>query len=317
MKCQRHNVNLQISNFLRKSLASVSDRVGRNGLTIFPGCTMMKRKIRCFASSVFDRTQKKTFLAPEIKKRAFITEGFSNWKKAVERLQEHQSSKCHQTAMNYNFVIPKTRGNVLEMPSTDAKKAMQCNRKYLIIIIECLQYLSRQGQSLQNHVKNESNFVQLLKWRTKDNPSQLIKSPQQKDNKYISHDIQNEICAIMNHQIIGNIVEDIGVKIFSIIADEYTDISNKEQLTLCLRWIDDNLEAREDFLGFYNIPNINADTIVSVIKDVLMRIQLSWSNCRGQCYNGASNMLCYKSGVAKHLKKTCYPLSWKFSQSQL
>lgn len=82
--------------------------------------------------------------------------------------------------------------------------------------------------------------------------------------KYTSHDIQNEICAIMSHQIIGNIMEDIGVKIFSIIAHEYTDISNKEQLTLCLRWVDDNLQAHEDFLGFYNIPNINADTIVSV-----------------------------------------------------
>ena len=90
-------------------------------------------------------------------------------------------------------------------------------------------------------------------------------------------------------------------KYVSIIADEYIDLSNKEHLTLCLRWIDDDFEAHEDFLGFYQIPNINADTIVSVIKDILLRLQLSWSYCRGQCYDGASNMLRRKSGVAKQI----------------
>lgn len=53
---------------------------------------------------------------------------------------------------------------------------------------------------------------------------------------------------------------------FCTIADEYTDLSNKEQLTLSLRWVDDDLQAHEDFLGFYHIPNINFDTIVAVIN---------------------------------------------------
>ena len=35
------------------------------------------------------------------------------------------------------------------------------------------------------------------------------------------------------------------------------------------------LQAHEDFLGFYNVPDIGADTIVSAIKDVLLKLQLS------------------------------------------
>ena len=51
----------------------------------------------------------------------------------------------------------------------------------------------------------------------------------------MSHDIQNEIISIMAHQVQRDLVNDIGCNFFSIIADEYTDISNHEQLTICLR----------------------------------------------------------------------------------
>ena len=57
-------------------------------------------------------------------------------------------------------------------------------------------------------------------------------------------------------------------------ADEYTDVSNKEQLTICIRWIDKSLEVHQDFLGFFNIPDTGAATIVSVIKAVLLKLQI-------------------------------------------
>ena len=47
--------------------------------------------------------------------------------------------------------------------------------------------------------------------------------------------------------------------------------------------------------------NIKSDTIVCAIKDMLLRMQITLDNCRGQCYDGASNMLRKKSGVAKQI----------------
>jgi len=41
-------------------------------------------------------------------------------------------------------------------------------------------------------------------------------------------------------------------------ADEYTDISNKELLSLCFRWIDESLDVHKDFLGYYELPDIKA-----------------------------------------------------------
>ena len=106
----------------------------------------------------------------------------------------------------------------------------------------------------------------------------------------------------MAHQVQRDLVNDIGSKVFSIIADECTDINNQEELTICLRWVDTTLEAHEDFLGFHLIPDIASDTVVSVIKDAFIRLQLSLQNCRGQCYDGASNMLGKRSGIANQIQ---------------
>ena len=55
-------------------------------------------------------------------------------------------------------------------------------------------------------------------------------------------------------------------KFYSVMGDETADISNKEQLILCIRWVNDNLQAHEDFIGIHKKPNTTADEIVKVIK---------------------------------------------------
>ena len=146
----------------------------------------------------------------------------------------------------------------------------------------------------------KSRIKQLQKLRAKD-VSDLAKWVDAKRGMYTSHEIQNEIISLMATQLIKELVSEIRNNYYSLICDEYTDISNHEQLTICLRWISENLEAHEDFIGFYQIPDIKADTITSVIKDALIRLQLSLNECRGQCYDGAGNMLGKKSGTAQQI----------------
>ena len=106
----------------------------------------------------------------------------------------------------------------------------------------------------------------------------------------------------MAHQVQRDLVSDIRGNYFSIIADEYTDASNDEQLTICLRWVDEMLDVHKDFQGFFKISNIASDTVVSVIKDTFIRLQLSYQYCRGHCHDGGSYMLSKRSGVAKRIE---------------
>ena len=61
-------------------------------------------------------------------------------------------------------------------------------------------------------------------------------------------------------------------KFYSVMGDETADISNKEQLILCIRWVNDDLQAHEDFIGIHKIPNITADEIVTVIKAINLKL---------------------------------------------
>ena len=173
---------------------------------------------------------------------------------------------------------------------------MESNRIYFIKVV--IEYLARQGQAMQSDTDDESSFIQLFKLREKDQPLLL----KWKDDRYTSQDIKSEIIAIMANHVIRDLVSEIRGGFFLIICDEYTDISNKEQLTICIRWVDKELEAHEDFLGFYNVPDIGAETIVSAIKNVLLKLQLSLANCRGQCYDGASNKMAHKTCVGKRIQ---------------
>ena len=61
-----------------------------------------------------------------------------------------------------------------------------------------------------------------------------------------------------------------------------------KQVVICLRWVSDSLDVHEEFIGLHVVDSIDANTLVSVIKDVLLRFNLLLSRIRGQCYDGAS-----------------------------
>lgn len=92
-------------------------------------------------------------------------------------------------------------------------------------------------------------------------------------------------------------------KFQSVFVDETADCSNKEQLVMCLRWIDDSFEAHEEFVGLYHMENFDAPSIAKQIKDALEQMNLPLSKLRGQCYDGCATMSGPKTGVEVQLKK--------------
>ena len=118
-------------------------------------------------------------------------------------------------------------------------------------------------------------------------------------HKYNHHDVQNELLNLMGAQVLRKKLDTVRERRFySMMADEGTDVSNAEQLSFCVRSVDDNLNVDEDFLGFYELDNIRSATLVKAIKDISLRCSLNLTDCRGQTYDGASNMMGTRSGVS-------------------
>ena len=91
-------------------------------------------------------------------------------------------------------------------------------------------------------------------------------------------------------------------KFYTIMADETADVSIKEQLVVCIHWVNDKFVIHEDFIGMYPLPRTTADQVVETLKDVLQRMNLNIQNARGQCYDGAATMSGEKTGVATQIK---------------
>ena len=109
---------------------------------------------------------------------------------------------------------------------------------------------------------------------------------ERKVERFTSPYVHNELLKIMA----VSTLRDIAVKLsnsvfFTLMADEVTGVSNKEQVTVCLRSTDENFDIHEDFIGLHVVESIQADMLVSMLKDVLLRLNLSINNCRGQCYS--------------------------------
>ena len=143
--------------------------------------------------------------------------------------------------------------NAFEMIDKNEKKRRELNRCIFFTILETLQYLARQRLAVRSDDDDESNFIQLLRLQSKKFPK-LTDWLSKKTERYTSHHVQNEIINLMSNQIMRNLLEPVRSCIFSVMCDEYTDVSNKEQLFFCMCWVNNDLEVSEKFLGFYEIP---------------------------------------------------------------
>lgn len=231
-----------------------------------------------------------------------VSKGFCNWKNATAQFQKHLQSSCHREAVEVVITLPATTKDIGEQLVQQHAKDKERNRKMLLKIMSSIRYLARQGLALRGDGDEEDgNFLQLLKFKGDSDPD-VLDWLQRKLNKYTSHEIQNEIIKTMAMHVLGDVSTCLQQSPFlTLMMDETTDVSNSEQMTIVMRWVSESLEVHEEFIGLYNVPSVDAETLATVAKDALVRLNLSISKLRGQCYDGASAMAGTKSGVAKRI----------------
>jgi hypothetical protein len=232
---------------------------------------------------------------------AFTIDGFSNWKKGNEKFMAHEKSDLHRESV---LKLSASKQAPIDAQLSRAREKEQKNA-YIALraIVTSVMFLARQGLALRGHENDEGNFQQLLNLRAKDIP-ELQKWLIGAKKHYTTADVQNELLQIMAHAILRDITSTIReAKYYSLIVDETADISGIEQVSLCLRYVDDNFCPHEAFLGLYQTANTTADAITSLILDSLTRFGLSLDNLRGQCYDGAANMSGINKGVQAKLSE--------------
>ena len=139
--------------------------------------------------------------------------------------------------------------------------------------------------------------------RAEDVPE--LKTWLQKRDRWMSDTIQNEVVELFAHEILRLIIADMEYsEYFGIVADGSTDISGNEQFALCVQF-SHNFRLTNAYLGMYNYPDSTGETIAKVIKDMLLRLNLSLGRLVGFAFDGASNMSGKHRGVQAIVKQDC------------
>lgn len=227
-----------------------------------------------------------------------VTRGFCNWKDAIHSFRKHEKSVCHHEAVEVMITLPATTRDIGEQLSHQHAIQKEKNRDALYQIFSSVKYLCRQGLSLRGDGnEKDGNFIQLLLTKAEEDKN-LSLWMKRKENVYTSPEIQNEIVKVLGVRVLRELSSSLQSSPFlAIMVDETTDVANKEQAAIVIRWVE-SFHVFEEFIGLYSIPSLEAKTIVAVIKDVLTRLNLDVRKVRGQCYDGASVMRGPRSGVA-------------------
>ena len=195
-------------------------------------------------------------------------------------------------------------GEVISSCHADEKST---NRQCLLKILSNVKFLARQSLPLRGTGNDcDSNFTQLYLLREEDNPILKAWCTKRKTNKYVHHEIKNEIMKVMALKMLREITYNVReADSYSIMCDEATDVANVSQLAVCLRLVDHELNAHDEFIGLKDMSatGTSAESIVRELKACLLRMDLKLNKCRGQSYDGCNTMKGPKNGVVVKIKK--------------
>ncbi|XP_041369574.1 zinc finger MYM-type protein 1-like [Gigantopelta aegis] len=228
----------------------------------------------------------------------FVSKGFCNWKKAIEKFKIHEKTSAHMISHS-NLKFRSFNNDVDAQLSTHHLEEQTKARNALLKIVTTVQYLAQQGLAIRGKESSDGNFMKLLELRSNDDV--VLQRWLTRTTSYTSVAVQNELLKIMAHMVLRNICKNVGL--FAVIVDGTQDIQGVEQEAICVRYIDDAYDVHEDFIGLYSVSEMTGASLSNMLQDALLRLNLPITHLRAQTYDGASNMSGKYQGCQALIKK--------------
>lgn len=210
----------------------------------------------------------------------FTDKGFRNWKKLGEILGKHSKSDSHVESMSYwkAWQASQKSGSVVFQVDRHTDKVITKNREVVSTLARISLLCGRQGLALRGHREskssdtgNKGNFLSIVdftKLESTNFEENLSSLP--KNANYLSKDSQYELLQSAAAVILDKICSEIKrAPCYSVIADEARDISRMEQMSICVRYVQDG-EICERFLQFVDTHPFDAASLCDEIAKCLV-----------------------------------------------
>ena len=229
------------------------------------------------------------------------------WMTAVSRLQSHScgKSETHNFSMvaiaKFKDVMVRRAVPIDQQLNRLVERQINDNREKMLSIIKTVIFCGQNNLPLRGKRDNntedtslQGNVQALLDLRIDSGDTKLEEHLENapRNATYRSKTIQNEIIETLGSYVLSKISAEVKVsKMFSILANEAADISNKENLPLVLRFVDISKNIRDVFVGFHHCEDgTTGEAIERLFLKAVQDHGLTMDDCRGQAYDGAGNM---------------------------
>ncbi|XP_021724721.1 zinc finger MYM-type protein 1-like [Chenopodium quinoa] len=205
---------------------------------------------------------------------AFVNGGFRRWNRRdtiVKHVGGHKSA--HNNAVIAMNFFMNQMSSIATALSKQTAKTMSAYRKRLEASIETIKWLLFQGLPFRGHDEKESslsrgNFLSLLTLLSNHDLeySKVVFKMAPGNCQLTSPSVQKDIINACAKETTKAILEELDGGFFAILADESADVSVKEQMTLCLRFVNKKGEVCECFLGIVHVPDTSSLTLKAAIS---------------------------------------------------
>ena len=265
--------------------------------------------------------------------KALVSQPLNNYARLLGKngyLTEHETTDYHKTSVirATEFEHAFRQGtNIIEQIDTGKKEQAEENRKRLRPIVKTIMLCGKQNIPMRGHRDDgpllptcddtddivstqEGNFRALLKFRIDAGDVTLEKhlSEGKSNATYISKTTQNELITAAGMEIRDAVLKRVSsAKYFTILADETTDISKTEQMSICIRYVYAD-HVYEDFLDFVPVIDMTGAGLAEVLLNYMKEVNLDTAYLVGQGYDGAAAMSGAYNGVQAKIKEY-FPLA--------
>ena len=217
-------------------------------------------------------------LTPFANRGVFVKTPFRRWTKVSEACRGHESLRYHLDAQVAYDAFKRSAVQPEETVAAkiDKRRAevIAKNRALITSIAKTVYLCGKQGIALRgrrddsmqtaNPAANHGNFLELLRFRVEagDLTLQSHVSTHCVNAAYSSKTVQNELIFVIGDHICNKIVTEVKqARYFSILADEVSDVAELEQLSIVLRFVDAELNIREEFVDFIEVERITGKAL--------------------------------------------------------
>jgi hypothetical protein len=157
-----------------------------------------------------------------------------NWKNATKTFGDHVKSDGHVEVVEK---LTQKQSSLPVKSQLNKQIASEQTEVYVALkaIATTLLTLAQTGSAIRGHDDDNSNSKAWISAWSEDIPQ--LGNFARRRKAFMSHDIQSEQLELMSNNVIRQILSDVRRSPYFGIVDETTDVSTKEQVSICVRYL--------------------------------------------------------------------------------